>query len=1026
MIKETKYNGYSAVPSDYECADGDLAAAVNLIPEDGALRPVLAPKVLFTLKETQEVIFIHTTAYYTNYIVRDTSGNQLLWMDSTGTNPTNIASDVEVADINAICNTLLVFSETCITYYLWQSGTYKKLGSHLPELVISFGLMGHPRLWSISTADGETKKRGTFNITFDKIAEGKIYDTFTDDNKTKITSQVMAKVNKFIAEQTTNKGRFCFPFFVRWAYRLFDGTHTMHSAPVLMCPSTTAAPIVFCKDSVTVKKGGVTSCDLDIMLVAADLNYAIPKQPAFDELDDWKDIISGIDIYISKPIYTYDQSGECSSFGDEDNFDCKFIGRLYNGEKDKDEPDSNFAYYDNEGYTEDRMMWPFNITPPATDFRNKYMEYKYAHIYEFYFDVERNVPSVSLHMPEFSDEKRDESIEATANFYKLASLELKDLAQDKRKTITVDDEYLQSLVNREAMTDDYQTHDTLMASQSSVYNARLNLTGVRRALFDGFKTNAMFAYCDDAYAVSTELYMSYSKMRTVTVTLASDSANYKLPTAQMSVVVYIRENNEVYAVRSDAAGSGTVAGMPALRRFMLAVDIKNTVRSSDGTYFTKAWDYNAGTLTTTYYDSDDKQTSQKVEYGSFYPYAWGSWLYYPNANAFHIAIYSNVPESDGSNLLYHCDLKAHDYLNGAYAFLGFNSQRGNGSSVTALPTTTQSSTTVPAASKIYTSEANNPFYFPVTGINTVGTGTILGICTAAKALSQGQFGQFPLYAFSTEGVWALEVSSTGSYSAKQPITRDVCTNAKSITQMDSSVLFVTDRGIMQISGSNTACLSEGIDTEYPFDFADLPSADTLLTLYNKVVTVASDQLAMGKMKLLPFRTFLKDCRIVYDYTHQRIVVYNPSCHYAYVYSIQSSAWGMMHTNITSDVNSYPDALAMDADHRFINLSASDAKSARVLAVTRPFKFGDPDLHKTIDTIIQRGMLRKGHIAQVLYGSNDLRNWHTVWSSVDERLRGFRGSPYKYFRIAFLGTLEADENIYGFTTQYTPRLTNQPR
>ena len=54
--------------------------------------------------------------------------------------------------------------------------------------------------------------------------------------------------------------------------------------------------------------------------------------------------------------------------------------------------------------------------------------------------------------------------------------------------------------------------------------------------------------------------------------------------------------------------------------------------------------------------------------------------------------------------------------------------------------------------KIYTSEINNPFHFPVLGINTIGTGTILGISSAVKALSEGQFGQFPLYAFTSEGV----------------------------------------------------------------------------------------------------------------------------------------------------------------------------------------------------------------------------------------------------------------------------------
>ena len=44
MIKEIKYNGYSANPSDYECADGDLSVAMNLIPEDGVLKGIQKPQ----------------------------------------------------------------------------------------------------------------------------------------------------------------------------------------------------------------------------------------------------------------------------------------------------------------------------------------------------------------------------------------------------------------------------------------------------------------------------------------------------------------------------------------------------------------------------------------------------------------------------------------------------------------------------------------------------------------------------------------------------------------------------------------------------------------------------------------------------------------------------------------------------------------------------------------------------------------------------------------------------------------------
>lgn len=31
MIKDIKYNGYTAQPSDYECSDGQLTTSLNLI-----------------------------------------------------------------------------------------------------------------------------------------------------------------------------------------------------------------------------------------------------------------------------------------------------------------------------------------------------------------------------------------------------------------------------------------------------------------------------------------------------------------------------------------------------------------------------------------------------------------------------------------------------------------------------------------------------------------------------------------------------------------------------------------------------------------------------------------------------------------------------------------------------------------------------------------------------------------------------------------------------------------------------------
>ncbi len=319
--------------------------------------------------------------------------------------------------------------------------------------------------------------------------------------------------------------------------------------------------------------------------------------------------------------------------------------------------------------------------------------------------------------------------------------------------------------------------------------------------------------------------------------------------------------------------------------------------------------------------------------------------------------------------------------------------------------------------KIYTSEVNNPFFFPVAGINTVGTGRILGICSAAKALSQGQFGQFPLYAFTDEGVWALAVSSSGGFSAKQPITRDVCRSADSITQIDSAVLFATDRGIMLISGSQTQCISDVLNSSDLFDFDGLPGLCAKFPEF-----CFPDSL---------FIEYIENCRMAYDYVNQRIVVFNPDKDYAYVYSMKTKLWGIQESSLSSVINSYPDALAMakgENENHLVDLSHTDADKVRCLLVSRPLKFDFPDVLKTLTTTIQRGLLprSKEDAATILYGSRDYCNWRLIGSSRGLSLRSFLGTPYKAFRIVSVATLSKGNTIAGCSFDVMPRMTNRLR
>lgn len=389
---------------------------------------------------------------------------------------------------------------------------------------------------------------------------------------------------------------------------------------------------------------------------------------------------------------------------------------------------------------------------------------------------------------------------------------------------------------------------------------------------------------------------------------------------------------------------------------------------------------------------------------------YNNFFFFSNVNAKELIV--ERTDTNGTKSYSKTKFKKHQGLDGCFTYI--NSSFDD---IVDMSIVSHTDIGIPYPNKIYTSEVNDPFTFPASLVSAVGSGAIVGISSAAKALSEGQFGQFPLYAFTDEGVWALEVSDTGAYYARQPITRDVCISPESITQIDSAVLFATHRGIMMLSGSQSICISETIDKNEPFSLLSFPKGKELLQIA---------ALPVSDIIIAPFRDFLLSSRMLYDYAHQRIIVYNPEHSIAYVFSLSSKQWGMIESNIASSVNSYPEALAMSHKGELINFSEEGNQAVTSLLLTRPFKLGDPALFKTIDTVIQRGYFTEGSIKQVFYGSNDYRHWFPVKSSSSSYMRGFSGTPFKAFRLAVIASLDTFDSLIGCSISFTPRLTSRLR
>ena len=371
----------------------------------------------------------------------------------------------------------------------------------------------------------------------------------------------------------------------------------------------------------------------------------------------------------------------------------------------------------------------------------------------------------------------------------------------------------------------------------------------------------------------------------------------------------------------------------------------------------------------------------------------GFYFFYPDTRAYKVDIFC----VSGSNILrrHSLQLKTHTLLNGAY-YLDYSWAWAVYDESANIPT--ENITPEQLQNEIWVSEVNNPFVFNASGVNTVGNGSIIGIISNTQALSQGQFGQFPLFCFTTDGVWTLQISSEGTYSSAHPISREICNNKDSITATDNLVFFSSEKGLMMINGSDVSCVSSQLNGK------------TYVPLAQEVELYIT-----GKIEPVSFVDFIKKCKIAYDYRDNLLWIVNPDYKHCFILSIESGAYAMTTLGGYPEnvVNDYPDTLIeIDygksvPEYKTLSLISrpninDDERRISSFIISRPMKIGDQNSLKTPTMIRYIGNNnRKAVIKLRLFASDDLMNWVRVNS-----LRG-RGFKYYKYNIIFEDLLPTD-------------------
>lgn len=400
----------------------------------------------------------------------------------------------------------------------------------------------------------------------------------------------------------------------------------------------------------------------------------------------------------------------------------------------------------------------------------------------------------------------------------------------------------------------------------------------------------------------------------------------------------------------------------------------------------------------------------------------GYYFYYPDSRATNVVIYQ-----DSNTLILDAKLTEHPGLNGAYYFAGLPVATYDGNvTMPTRDTSAGGSTSVSTNPKeelvnyIITSEVNNPWVFNGDGYNKVGTGKIIAMTTTTQALSQGQFGQYPLLVFSESGIWAMAVDRTGLYQSISPMSREICINKNSILQTDGLVLFVSKKGLMVIDGSAVNCVSERMNGK-TFNTSSLSPLATD-TDWASIVTTCQGNTS--------FLDYIRDsrCFLAYDYIDSRVLICNSAYGYSYIYNMKDATLSktIQPQVAHAKVENYPDNLLLGSSnvYSFYEKQREEEVSSRQLAflLTRPMKLSGPVSKASLRQLKNVGFWDRGTtqtplscVKTEIYLSDDLLTWYPDISRF--------GAAAKYYRLALFIKMLPTERLSGTILTEQPRRTD---
>jgi len=336
--------------------------------------------------------------------------------------------------------------------------------------------------------------------------------------------------------------------------------------------------------------------------------------------------------------------------------------------------------------------------------------------------------------------------------------------------------------------------------------------------------------------------------------------------------------------------------------------------------------------------------------------------------------------------------------------------------------------------RIQVSEVNNPFYYPAKYSYIVGTQTVLASASNTEPLSTGQFGEYPLVCFCSDGLYSLYQGDGANvlFTKVVPVGKEIADNIDNIIPVKGGVVFSTALDLNIIIGNNVQSISALLHGNPNFDLQGVATYGYRLSHINLVTL--KNQLSAQNFKLYKLNSLVS-----YDAIHDELLVTKPNSGYSYVYSFKSASWHKISRSYSILINAYPKLYAVQqfsSNDGIYSLSDEQLTgNVHVLISTRPVKLENNAAFSLIHRIFMRCEIQtpdSSFAGFYVFASNDLHTWQLMQGSdkrsgeITDILCTRSHQKAKYFVFVFASVLKENSSLNSIQVQHYPKLTQKIR